>query len=154
MLTKAGYRVSVAHDRASAVWAARRRAMDWAIVDQKLTRGLGDRSGIDLARELALEHPAIRIVIYTGYPCSKTAFRAGQTAGVVGYLQKPARREEIVAVLGGGEATDVDVEPMSLARMETEYAERVVADCDGNMSVAADIFGIDRATLARKLSRR
>ena len=45
------------------------------------------------------------------------------------------------------------VEVPSLARVEWEHIQRVLADCDGNVSQAARLLGIHRRSLQRKLSK-
>ena len=40
-----------------------------------------------------------------------------------------------------------------LARVEWEHIQRVLADCDGNLSQAARVLGIHRRSLQRKLSK-
>ena len=41
----------------------------------------------------------------------------------------------------------------SLARVEWEHIQRVLADCQGNVSQAARLLGIHRRSLQRKLSK-
>jgi two-component system response regulator RegA len=41
----------------------------------------------------------------------------------------------------------------SLARVEWEHIQRVLADCGGNLSRAARLLGIHRRSLQRKLSK-
>ena len=41
----------------------------------------------------------------------------------------------------------------SLARVEWEHIQRVLADCDGNISHAARLLGIHRRSLQRKLAK-
>lgn len=47
--------------------------------------------------------------------------------------------------------TERDIVPPSLARTEWEHINRVLADCDGNISETAKRLGIHRRTLQRKL---
>jgi two-component system response regulator RegA len=44
-------------------------------------------------------------------------------------------------------------EIMSLDRMTWEYIQRTVQECDGNLSEAARVLGIDRNTVRRRLTR-
>ena len=41
----------------------------------------------------------------------------------------------------------------SLARVEWEHINRVLADCGGNISEAARVLGIHRRSLQRKLAK-
>ena len=55
--------------------------------------------------------------------------------------------------MGSGAAISAPVEVPSLARVEWEHIQRVLADCDGNVSQAARLLGIHRRSLQRKLSK-
>jgi two-component system response regulator RegA len=50
------------------------------------------------------------------------------------------------------ERPDVESAP-TLARVEWEHIDRVLADCGGNVSKAARALGIHRRSLQRKLSK-
>jgi two-component system response regulator RegA len=90
--------------------------------------------------------------------------------GAAEYLTKPADVDQIIAAFarsapGGGaglhtaeaagpEGTPRPTESVpSLARVEREHINRVLADCDGNISKAARLLGIHRRSLQRKLER-
>jgi two-component system response regulator RegA len=42
---------------------------------------------------------------------------------------------------------------MTLARVEWEYIQRVVSDCEGNISQSARLLGLHRRSLQRKLGK-
>jgi two-component system response regulator RegA len=96
----------------------------------------------------------------TGYGSIATALTATRL-GADHYLSKPADADQILGafyrltgVAGGGavaEPTPVDVP--SLARVEWEHIQRVLEDCDGNISQAAKLLGLHRRSLQRKLSK-
>jgi two-component system response regulator RegA len=84
------------------------------------------------------------------------------------YLNKPVDTEQILAAFGregetGGvgsspagasAAPDVGtVEIPSLARVEWEHIQRVLFDCEGNISLAARRLGLHRRSLQRKLAK-
>lgn len=150
MLSPHGYVVRLAHDRVSAVYAAGKQPIDFAIVDQNLTGVRGDRSGLDVAEDLAAVHAAIRIVMLTGFPSSDAAFQAGRRRGVVGYLQKPAPANQLLALLEG-RAIESARARASLEQMQREYARRVLAESDGNATRAAEVLRVTPATLRRLL---
>lgn len=149
-LSRAGYRVALAHDAPSALYVARRAAPDCALIDQNLANRRGDRSGLDLAERLNASFPRIRIVMFTGYASIDAAFCAGKSQAISTYLTKPASVEEIVAALEGCERTS-GVHRATLADVERDQIERVLADTGGNVTRAAETLGISRSTLARKL---
>jgi two-component system response regulator RegA len=72
--------------------------------------------------------------------------------GAANYLTKPADADQIVAAFDGVQPADTGDVP-SLARVEWEHIQRVLADCRGNISQAARVLGVHRRSLQRKLSR-
>ncbi|HUK63763.1 MAG TPA: helix-turn-helix domain-containing protein, partial [Dongiaceae bacterium] len=74
--------------------------------------------------------------------------------GAAHYLTKPVDVDQILAALGGPAPRAAATETPSLERVEWEHIQRVLHDCDGNVSRAARVLGIHRRTLQRKLSYR
>jgi two-component system response regulator RegA len=113
-------------------------------------------NGLDLIPVLIGIDPNTRIVVLTGYGSVATAVEAVRR-GATHYLTKPADADEIVAAFERGtSATSSDtppLQPMSLDRVEWEHINRVLMDCQGNISEAARVLRIHRRSLQRKLSR-
>ncbi len=62
----------------------------------------------------------------------------------------------LLAFLGGRASrrqVTEDFQPPSLARVEWEHIQRVLADCGGNISEAARRLGLHRRSLQRKLQK-
>ena len=79
-------------------------------------------------------------------------------AGAVDYVTKPADADEILAVFrrhhdGEHEENELTYQPVTLAEAEWEHIQQVLADCNGNISKAARLLGIERRTLQRKLKK-
>jgi two-component system response regulator RegA len=93
-------------------------------------------------------------VVLTGYGSIATAVEA-MRLGARDYLTKPANADRILA------AFDTDPEPMqemefdipTLAKLEREHIERVLTECNGNVSRAARALGVHRRTLQYKLAK-
>jgi two-component system response regulator RegA len=117
---------------------------------------IGADSGLTLIPALKAIDPATRIVVLTGYGSVATAVQAVRQ-GAVHYLTKPADVDEILAAFEApdavAEAKVAPLRPMSLDRVEWEHINRVLADCDGNVSEAARALGLHRRTLQRKLAK-
>jgi two-component system, response regulator RegA len=94
--------------------------------------------------------------VLTGYGSIATAIEAVRR-GATNYLTKPADADEILSALGegppGGEGTAVPAKPMSLDQVEWEHINRILLECDGNVSEAARILGLHRRSLQRKLAK-
>jgi two-component system, response regulator RegA len=139
-----------AGDAKGAAYIARQVEVDFAVVDLRLP----GRSGLDVVADLRAARPAINIVVVTGYGSIATALEAVRR-GATHYLTKPVDVDDIlVAFAGGRVAADVaSGDVPSLARVEWEHIQRVLADCDGNISEAARRLRIQRRSLQRKLAK-
>jgi two-component system response regulator RegA len=148
-----GYEVREAADANGALAAAREDSPEFVVADLRMP----GRTGIDLIRELVALDPSTTAVVLTGYGSIATALEAVR-AGAVDYLTKPADVDQIVASLHRRQAPEdrALAEPdhvPSLARVEWEHINRVLADCGGNLSKAARLLGMHRRSLQRKLGK-
>jgi two-component system response regulator RegA len=129
------------------------RSPDLVLVDLRMP----GKGGIDVVQELRAVDSSMTIIVLTGYGSIPTAISA-MKRGADHYLSKPADADQILAVYetlrsavsGPPEAPDT---VPTLARVEWEHMQRVIADCDGNISQAARLLGIHRRSLQRKLSK-
>jgi len=138
-----------------ALRAAREHAPELALVDLRMP-GMG---GLDVVRELLAVDPHTRVVVLTGYGSIATALEAVKR-GATHYLTKPADADDVLAAFEGkveaevvDPARDAKAGTPSLARVEWEHIQRVLTDCDGNISEAARRLGIHRRSLQRKLAK-
>lgn len=133
-----------------ALAAAAQESPELAVVDLKLPGA----SGLDVVRALHAVDPTTRIVVLTGYGSIATALESVRL-GAVNYLTKPVDADQVLAAFDGPDvsAETLPVEVPSLARVEWEHIQRVLAGCDGNVSQAARLLGIHRRSLQRKLSK-
>jgi len=142
-----GYEVSLAGSPAEVDAAVQEGLPQYAVVDLRMPGG----SGLDVVKSLrALPKPP-QVVVLTGYGTIGTAVEAVRL-GAVNYLNKPADAEEIEAALQGKRPPPLNDVP-SLDRQEWEYLNRILADCDGNISEAARRLKMHRRTLQRKLQK-
>ena len=146
-----GYEVWNAAEIPAALELARAESPEFAIVDLRLE----EASGLELIRGLLALDPTTRIVILTGYGSIATALAAVR-AGAVHYLTKPALIEEMITALEGravSESLPAAAEVPSLERVEWEHIHRVLHDCGGNITRAAQMLGLHRRSLQRKLGK-
>jgi len=137
-------------DYDAAMAAARADSPELALVDLRLP----GRSGLDLVRDLKALDDTTNVVVLTGYGSIATAVESVRL-GATTYLTKPVDADQIVAAFerGASSGGDLPVSVPSLARVEWEHINRVLADCGGNVSQAARLLGIHRRSLQRKLSK-
>lgn len=135
--------------------AAPTEALELAVKHQPdrviLDLRLPEKSGLALLRELRAVSIKSRVVMLTGYGSIATALEAVKE-GAVHYLTKPSDLDQILeAFLEEPKAESSPKAVPSLSRVEWEHIERVMADCDGNVSKAAKLLGLHRRSLQRKL---
>lgn len=146
-----GYDVHQAADIAEAEAAAQVEAPELVVLDLRMPQG----NGLDLIPRLLAIEPATKIVVLTGYGSVATAVEAVRM-GAVHYLTKPADADEILAAFSRdarARADSAPLQPMSLDRVEWEHINRVLVDCQHNISEAARVLGIHRRSLQRKLTK-
>jgi two-component system response regulator RegA len=93
-------------------------------------------------------------VVLTGYGSIATAVESLRL-GATSYLTKPVDADQILSAFDdlSPESSRVIPSAQPLARVEWEHIQRVLADCDGNVSQAARVLGLHRRSLQRKLSK-
>jgi two-component system response regulator RegA len=149
-----GFDVRAAETYAEALRSAREDAPELAVVDLRMPGGYG----LDLVRQLRALDAGTKIVVLSGYGSIATAIEAIRI-GATNFLPKPADVDDILSAFAEGESPG-ETPPApgyaapSLARVEWEHINRVLADAGGNVSEAARRLGIHRRSLQRKLQKR
>jgi two-component system response regulator RegA len=143
-----GFEATGVPDHAAAIDAAQVESPELAVVDLRLP----GESGLSVVRDLKALDASTVVVVLTGYGSIATAVESIKL-GAASYLTKPADADQIVAAFDGTQPAD-DAQAPSLARVEWEHIQRILADCDGNVSQAARVLGIHRRSLQRKLAKR
>lgn len=121
------------------------------------TRGENRLQLISALRSIA---PQIQVVVATEYGSVATAV-AAMKCGAKDYLAKPFKVGDLVSALRGESvATSAKLSAactseahLALRRVEWEYIQRVLMDCEGNISETAKRLNVHRRTLQRKLSK-
>ena len=151
-LERRGFQVLAAGSADEALQRAHAVCIDYASVDLRMPGA----SGIELVRALACLSPKPVIVVLTGYGSIATALEAIK-AGAAHYLTKPADVDDLLRAFASPATPDAEPEPPlevpSLARVEWEHINRVLAECGGNISKAARLLGLQRRSLQRKLAK-
>lgn len=151
-LERRGWAVRQAGDSTRALELARQGPVQLAIIDLRLP----GQSGLDIVIGLRDLLPDAFLLMLTGYGSIATALQATKL-GADHYLGKPADAEQILAAFESFQSEDSGSVPTpdavvpSLARVEWEHIQRVLADCGGNISQAAKLLGLHRRSLQRKL---
>lgn len=151
-----GFEVITTDNADDARALTRRHQPRYCVLDLKL----GDENGLRLIPELQSLVPDIRVLLLTGYASIATAVEAIKR-GAHDYLAKPVDADAVVRALLDGDAGPADGDdfadapdaPLPLRRLEWEHIQRVLTECEGNISETARRLGMHRRTLQRKLSK-
>ena len=150
-LQRAGHQTVGCRNVGEALQVLARGDIDLIISDYRMP-GL---TGLEFLQLLAREGYDIPLIMLTGYGSIPTAIAATRL-GADHFLTKPSDAEQILAAYERiNQGAKPDSEPAtsvpSLARVEWEHIQRVLADCGGNVSQAAKLLGLHRRSLQRKL---
>lgn len=147
-----GYEVRLAHDVDQGIALAQQESPEFAIVDLRMP----GESGLVLVSALKQADENTRIVVLSGYASIATAVEAIKL-GATHYLSKPSDADEIEAAFfkdEGDSSVDVSNRPLSVQRLEWEHIQKILGECDGNISETARRLNMHRRTLQRKLAKR
>ena len=119
------------------------------LMDMNFTLGMNTgQEGLTWLRTLRHLHPQLPVVLITAYADVQLAVKCLK-AGASDFVTKPWDNDELLRTLK--DAVDKGQEIQSLDELERNHVKRVVDHCHGNMSRAAELLGITRQTLYRKL---
>jgi two-component system, response regulator RegA len=126
--------------------------IDVCLVDMRMP----GENGMMLLEYISHGFPDVRSIVFTGFGTIQNATEA-MKKGAVEYLTKPASIDEIIAAVSRKsekkENPEYFIEMPSLEEVEMEYIQKVLAECEGNITAAAKVLGLHRRSLQRKLAR-
>lgn len=123
--------------------------VDVVLLDMNFSLGVNTgQDGLFWLRTLKKLHPDTPVVLMTAYADVQLAVK-GLKNGAADFVTKPWDNDELVRTLR--DAVDKGREVVTLDELEQQHVHRVVDQCHGNMSKAAELLGITRQTLYRKL---
>lgn len=123
--------------------------MDVVLLDMNFSLGVNTgQDGLFWLRTLKKLHPDTPVVLMTAYADVQLAVK-GLKNGAADFVTKPWDNDELVRTLR--DVVEKSREVVTLDKLEQQHVHRVVEQCHGNMSKAAELLGITRQTLYRKL---
>lgn len=122
---------------------------DAILMDMNFTLGVNTgQEGLMWLTAIHRRFPDIPIVLITAYGDVKLAVRALKN-GASDFVTKPWDNDDLIRILK--DAVDKSRRVMTLEQVEAEHLRRAMEVSDGNLSKAADLLGISRQTLYRKI---
>jgi two-component system response regulator RegA len=150
-LTASGFAVVGVGSPSAALAAVEEAEFAYAVLELRL----GGGGGLELVRRLRERHAAMRIVVATDHDSFASVVLALR-AGADDYLAKPVTEAELTDALLGRTPTSPSIPdtPLGLQRVIWEHVQRILAQCDRNVSETARRLGMGRRSLQRILSKR
>ena len=146
-LNSRGFEVFQASNATQAFENCRMLKPERAVLDLRL----GEESGLDILRRLIELSPSIKVVVLTGYGTISTTVEALKI-GAVNYLTKPVDADAVLDAFEPESPIRKKTLPTpGLAQIEWDHIQKVIDDCDGNISHASKALGLHRRSLQRKL---
>jgi len=146
-LRNLGYEVVTSPATPRSAQLARTHFFKYAAVDVDERR----TGGLALIAELRRELFDVRIVAVVRQGTVETALDA-MAQGAQFYLAKPVSAADLSnALVGGRRSPPPRAATLTLARVEWNHLQRILADCEGNVSETARRLGITRRTVQLKL---
>lgn len=146
-LRRLGYEVVCAPTAPRIAQLARSHLFKYAAIDVNARRG----RGLDLIAEVRRLLTDVRIVAMVRHGMVETALDAmGQGAHF--YVAKPVSASDLSnALIGSRRTSSTRTSTLTLARVQWDHLQRILADCEGNVSETARRLGITRRTVQLKL---
>ena len=128
---------------------AKEEAVDAVMLDMNFSLGVNSgQDGLFWLRTLKKLHPNTPVVLITAYADIQLAIK-GMKSGATDFITKPWDNDELIQKLH--DAIDRSREVAPLDEVEQQHVRKVVEQCHGNMSRAAEMLGITRQTLYKKI---
>ncbi len=130
---------------------ANEKDVDVVLLDMNFSLGLNSgQDGLFWLRTIKKLHPNTPVVLMTAYANVQLAVK-GLKYGAADFVTKPWDNDKLISALRDAIEENRDVKPLD--KLEQEHVQRAVEQCRGNMSRAAEMLGITRQTLYKKLKK-
>lgn len=156
MLTKAGFESVQVATEAKALEAVRRPDLELVILDMNLTLSTTGRQGIELLRKIRILAPEVPVIMLSAWATVPLAVE-GMGFGAVDFVSKPWSNRDFVAkikkALEDAERKAEENKVDTLDNIEKQTIQRALRQADGNLSTAAQLLGITRQSLYRRMEK-
>ena len=130
---------------------AKEEAVDAVLLDMNFSLGVNSgQDGLFWLRTVKKFYPNTPVILITAYADVQLAVK-GLKYGAADFVTKPWDNEKLISTLH--DAIDKNRQVMPLDQVEQEHVQRAVEQCHGNVSRAAEMLGITRQTLYKKLKK-
>ena len=156
MLRQAGFSYEAVSTEADAMAAMRRGDVELVILDMNLTLSTTGQQGIEMLRKYKVLAPATPVILLSAWATVPLAVE-GMKYGASDFVTKPWANRDFMAKIrktldAAGKAGVAD-KGESLDDTERNAIEKALRQADGNLSTAAQLLGITRQSLYRRMEK-
>lgn len=156
MLRQAGFEYEAVATESDAMAAMRRGNVDLAILDMNLTLSTTGQQGIEMLRKFKILAPTTPVIMLSAWATVPLAVE-GMKYGAVDFVTKPWANRDFMAkirkALDSAEKARESDKVDSLDNTERLTIEKALKQADGNLSTAAQLLGITRQSLYRRMEK-
>ena len=128
---------------------AKEEAVDAVLLDMNFSLGVNSgQDGLFWLRTVKKFHPDTPVVLITAYADVQLAVK-GLKSGAADFVTKPWDNDELIQKLRDAINNSREVAPLD--EVEQQHVNKAVERCHGNISQAAEMLGITRQTLYKKI---
>lgn len=130
---------------------AKEATVDAVLLDMNFSLGINSgQDGLFWLRAIKKLYSNTPVVLMTAYADVELAVK-GLKYGAADFVTKPWDNDRLIATLH--DVIDKNRKVMPLDQVEQHHVQRAMYQCHGNISKAAEMLGITRQTLYKKLKK-
>lgn len=156
MLRQAGFDYEAVGSEDDAIAAVRRGNVELVILDMNLTLSTTGRQGIEMLRKIKILAPKTPVILLSAWATVPLAVE-GMKYGAVDFVTKPWANRDFMAkirkALELAEQAENGDKVESLDQTERQAIEKALRLSDGNLTSAAQLLGITRQSLYRRMEK-
>ena len=156
MLKQAGYVYSAVSTEEETLAAVRKPGLELVILDMNLSCTTTGRQGIELLRKIRILAPKVPVIMLSAWATVPLAVE-GMGFGAVDFVTKPWSNRDFMAkirkALAAAEAARAADSVPTLDTTEKQAITKALRQADGNLSAAAQLLGITRQSLYRRMEK-
>lgn len=155
MLTRASFECHAVSTEKDALDAVRTQNIELIILDMNLSLTTTGREGMEMLRKIHILAPDVPVILITAWGTIPLAVD-GMNHGAVDFVTKPWNNADLLAKIRKALAYVRQLKDRKVPTLE-EVERRAVVEaldrCNGNLSSAAQLLGITRQALYRRIEK-
>lgn len=156
MLRQAGFEYEAVSTESDAMAVIRHTEPELVILDMNLTLSTTGQQGIEMLRKIKVLVPSAPVILLSAWATVHLAVE-GMKYGASDFVTKPWANRDFMAKIrkaldDARKAEEADA-VKTLDTTERQTIEKAIRQADGNLSVAAQLLGITRQSLYRRMEK-